>query len=123
MSTYNEHFTGGKLKFITPEFSLFQEGSDGAEGSEALAIPTAEDIELTVEPRAGRVAIFTAGHENTHFVERVQSGQRFVLSFWFTCDARREFEIFLDGKAHTTFSHKVRESNRKRAEAARRKEL
>jgi hypothetical protein len=119
MSTYGEHFTGGKFKFVKPEFSLFQ-GDDGI-GNEALAVPTAEDIELTVEPRAGRVAIFTAGHENTHYVERVQSGQRFVLSFWFTCDSKREFEIFLDGKAHTTFSHKVRESNRKRAEAAKRK--
>lgn len=74
-------------------------------------------MELTMEPRVGRVVIFTAGHENTHFVERVQSGQRFVLSFWFTCERTKEFEIFLDGKAHTTFSHRVRESTRRRAAA------
>ena len=26
------------------------------------------------------------------------------LAFWFTCDARRAFQIFLDGSAHTAFS-------------------
>lgn len=53
--------------------------------------------------------MFTSGAENTHFVERVTNGQRFVLSFWFTCDPSRQFEIFLDGKKHTLFSHGVRE--------------
>jgi predicted RNase H-like nuclease len=47
-------------------------------------------------------------------VERVTSGQRFVLSFWFTCDKRREFDIFLDGKAHVAFSQKFREVHRQR---------
>lgn len=116
MSTYGEHFTGGKFHFIDSTFSLFGEDSDNGHDSSNLAKPTESDIELTVEPRAGRVVMFTAGHENTHYVERVISGQRFVLSFWFTCDPRREFEIFLDGKAHTTFSQKVRESTRRRAE-------
>lgn len=120
MSTHNEHFTGGKFHFIDNKFSLFGDGSNvdlksqQQDSSSSLATPTEKDIELTVEPRAGRVVMFTAGHENTHYVERVLSGQRFVLSFWFTCDPRREFEIFLDGKAHTTFSHKVRESTRRR---------
>ena len=128
MSTYNEHFTGGKFHFIRPDFSLFDSSStqDSKEDMLQLATPTAEDNELTVEPRAGRVVIFTAGHENTHYVERVTSGQRFVLSFWFTCDAQREFEIFLDGKAHTTFSHRMRESNKRRMQAKKstpRKEL
>jgi hypothetical protein len=36
-----------------------------------------------------------------------KSGQRFVLAFWFTCDPEREFEIFLDGKAHQAFSQKI----------------
>lgn len=30
-----------------------------------------EIVEMIVEPRAGRVAIFTAGPENTHRVEKV----------------------------------------------------
>ena len=115
MSTYNEDFTGGKFKFIRPEFDLFEHSNlSGSPDMANLATPTDEDVQLEVEPRAGRVVIFTAGHENTHYVERVTSGQRFVLSFWFTCDPKREFEIFLDGKAHTTFSQKIRDSHRKR---------
>lgn len=74
------------------------------------SLVTDEDVELAIEPRAGRVVIFTAGMENTHYVERVLSGQRFVLSFWFTCNRNREFPIFLDGKAHTAFSQKIRDS-------------
>lgn len=62
-----------------------------------------------MEPRAGRVIIFSSGIENTHFVEQVTSGKRFVLSFWFSCDVKKEFQIFLDGNAHVTFSHKFRE--------------
>jgi predicted 2-oxoglutarate/Fe(II)-dependent dioxygenase YbiX len=67
-------------------------------------------VELIVEPRAGRAVIFTSGPENNHRVERVTKGERFVLSFWFTCDPQKQFEIFLDGKAHKTFSHKIKKS-------------
>lgn len=87
MSTYLEEFTGGRLLFLDE----------------------AEEPELIVEPRAGRVALFTSG-ENLHRVERVISGTRLVLAFWFTCDQRREFEIFLDGKKHIQFGKKVRDS-------------
>lgn len=48
--------------------------------------------------------------ENTHLVEQVLSGERFVLSFWFTCNKAREFQIFLDGQAHVTFSKKFKEN-------------
>jgi predicted 2-oxoglutarate/Fe(II)-dependent dioxygenase YbiX len=65
--------------------------------------------EEIVEPFPGRVVIFTSGAENYHCVERVTSGQRFVLAFWFTCDPRRKFQIFLDGKAHTQFSHQIKD--------------
>lgn len=69
-----------------------------------------EHIEMTVEPRVGDVVIFSSGPENPHFVERVTSGQRFVLAFWFTCDPSREFEIFLDGKSHVQFTKRVKAS-------------
>ena len=62
-------------------------------------------IEQTVEPKAGRVVIFSSGKENPHYVDRVTSGSRYVLAFWFTCDPERKFEIFLDGKSHTAFSN------------------
>ena len=87
LSTYEEDFTGGRLVFVD------------------------EDDEITpthiVEPRAGRIAIFSSGQENPHYVERLESGQRFVLAFWFTCLPSRQFEIFLDGQAHLSFSEKV----------------
>lgn len=62
-------------------------------------------VEQTVEPKAGRVVIFSSGQENPHHVDRVLSGNRYVLAFWFTCNPERQFEIFLDGKSHTAFSN------------------
>jgi len=88
MSTYEEDFEGGLLHFLSPDLST---------------------VEQTVEPKAGRVVIFTSGQENPHHVDRVTSGQRYVLAFWFTCNPDRKFEIFLDGKAHTTFSNNFRD--------------
>ena len=43
------------------------------------------------------------------------AGNRFVLAFWFTCDPSREFQIFLDGNAHTG----TRESDERERERAR----
>jgi hypothetical protein len=52
---------------------------------------------------AGRFVYFTAGSENLHRVEEVTAGQRFVMSMWFTCDKRKEFDTFLDGKPHAAY--------------------
>lgn len=90
MSTFEQDFTGGRLHFVN-------------RGNYSIS-------DVIVEPLAGRVAIFTSGSENPHHVERVLSGQRFVLAFWFTCDSKKQFQIFLDGKAHTEFSYKIKES-------------
>ncbi|XP_066991993.1 2-oxoglutarate and iron-dependent oxygenase domain-containing protein 3 [Anabrus simplex] len=46
----------------------------------------------TVEPRKGRVSMFTSGSENVHFVERVTSGTRFALTVSFTCDPQYEIQ-------------------------------
>jgi predicted RNase H-like nuclease len=73
-----------------------------------------------VEPLPGRVVIFSSGAENTHRVERVTAGERFVLAFWFTCDVSREFEIFLDGSAHLEFSGKIRGQLERQQEQQRR---
>lgn len=69
--------------------------------------------------------IFSSGSENPHYVEKVLSGNRYVLAFFFTCDKGRKFENFLDGKAHTTFSlnfsdrlkHQERQAKKARKEA------
>lgn len=63
-----------------------------------------------MEPKKGRVALFSSNSENIHQVERVTKGERICLSFWFTCTKEKEFEIFLDGKAHLTFGKKVQQS-------------
>lgn len=43
-------------------------------------------VNTTVEPRKGRVSLFTSGKENLHAVERVTSGTRYALTVSFTCD-------------------------------------
>jgi len=91
LSMYKTDFTGGRILFYNQDTSAVDE---------------------VVEPRPGRVLIFTSGAENPHKVERVKSGQRLVLAFWFTCDEKKRFEIFLDGKKHETFANKVGASYR-----------
>ena len=88
LSTYKQNFTGGRLGFQDAQ-------TDGA------------PAHTIVEPRMGRVALFTSGKENPHYVERLTKGQRLVLAFWFTCDTDREFQTYLDGREHVAFSKKV----------------
>ena len=86
LNSYKTNFEGGLLRFYNKD---------------------EETVEEIVEPRRGRALFFTAGPENPHSVDRVTSGLRYVLSFWFTCDPKREFQIFLDGQAHMTFGKQV----------------
>ncbi|CAH1958959.1 unnamed protein product [Acanthoscelides obtectus] len=44
---------------------------------------------ITVEPRKGRVLIFTSGAENCHHVERVTNGERYAMTVPFTCDSSK----------------------------------
>lgn len=44
------------------------------------------NVNMTVEPRKGRVSLFTSGSENLHLVEKVTSGTRYALTVSFTCD-------------------------------------
>lgn len=63
LNDYNKDFEGGRFIFID-----------------------ANNVNSTVEPRKGRVSMFTSGHENLHAVERVTSGTRYALTVSFTCD-------------------------------------
>ena len=56
-----------------------------------------------VEPSKGRLAIFSSGRENVHQVQKVLSGERLTMSMWFTCDKRKKFQNFLDGKKHVAY--------------------
>lgn len=51
---------------------------------------------VTLEPRKGRVALFTSGAENLHFVERVTSGTRYAITVSFTCDISKAISDPLD---------------------------
>ncbi|TDH67701.1 hypothetical protein CCR75_008325 [Bremia lactucae] len=79
LSDYNEEFTGGLFSFIDDTF------------------------ETIIEPARGRLVIFTAGSENLHVVRKVETGTRYALSLWFSCDERKEFQNFLDGTMHKHF--------------------
>ncbi|CAK4726278.1 hypothetical protein LEN26_015056 [Aphanomyces euteiches] len=61
----------------------------------------------TVEPARGRLMMFTSGMENLHEVRRVETGARYLMSMWFTCDPRKRFHNFLDGKVHDHFNQDV----------------
>lgn len=45
-----------------------------------------------MEPRKGRVAMFTSGAENPHFVERVTKGTRYAITVSFTCDVAKSIK-------------------------------
>lgn len=47
-----------------------------------------EKRNMSVEPRIGRVSMFTSGPENLHYVEKVSSGERYALTVSFTCDTK-----------------------------------
>ncbi|KAL0116148.1 hypothetical protein PUN28_011184 [Cardiocondyla obscurior] len=63
LSDYNKDFEGGRFIFMDKN-----------------------DVNTTIEPRKGRVSMFTSGSENLHLVEKVKSGTRYALTVSFTCD-------------------------------------
>ena len=87
LSTINKDFKGGRLKFFNSDEVT---------------------LEQIIEPKAARLLIFSSGRENPHSFERVEEGNRMVLAFWFTCNQKKQFEIFLDGQAHVTFAAKMK---------------
>ena len=91
-------FEGGTLQFFAPD-ALDCQPFEAGEGPCAVR----GSPELEVAPVAGRAIVFGSGAENAHRVTRVTRGTRYVLSFWFTCDARMEMGSFLDGKMHVSF--------------------
>ncbi|XP_004929738.2 2-oxoglutarate and iron-dependent oxygenase domain-containing protein 3 isoform X1 [Bombyx mori] len=62
LTDYNIDFKGGRFVFIDEKYNR------------------------TIEPRKGRVSMFTSGKENLHYVEKVTSGTRYAVTISFTCD-------------------------------------
>ena len=48
-----------------------------------------------VRPRAGLFLAFDSGADNVHWVERVESGERTVLTLWFTRDEAHNEDVLL----------------------------
>lgn len=65
LSDFGQDFSGGRFLFIDPKQNV------------------------TLEPRKGRVLMFSSGEENVHFVERVNTGTRYAITVSFTCDATK----------------------------------
>ncbi|XP_014228450.1 2-oxoglutarate and iron-dependent oxygenase domain-containing protein 3-like [Trichogramma pretiosum] len=65
LNDYGEDFKGGRFIFIDQN-----------------------NVNTTVEPRKGRVLMFTSGKENLHAVEKVTSGTRMAFTVAFTCDKK-----------------------------------
>ncbi|XP_047532336.1 2-oxoglutarate and iron-dependent oxygenase domain-containing protein 3-like [Vanessa atalanta] len=64
LGDYNIDFRGGRFVFIDEKFNS------------------------TIEPRKGRLSMFTSGGENFHYVEKVTSGVRYAITISFTCDKK-----------------------------------
>jgi len=59
------------------------------------------DVDRVLQPRVGRLVMFSSGLENLHQVLPMSWGQRHVLSMWFTCSrqhANRELVRLMRGK-------------------------
>jgi len=107
LSDYGIDFTGGLFSFLSPKNettdvneirSMLENGPTSGKGVKDL---WRED--LIVEPSAGRFVAFTAGTDSIHRVGKVKSGERYVMSMWFTCNEKKHFKKFLDGKEHREF--------------------
>lgn len=72
LNNYNVDYTGGRF--------IFEDGGD------QLSF---------VEPRVGRLSLFTSGAENTHRVEKVETGVRYALTIAFTCDKSKALSNYL----------------------------
>ncbi|XP_073968838.1 2-oxoglutarate and iron-dependent oxygenase domain-containing protein 3-like [Rhodnius prolixus] len=65
LNDYESEFTGGRFIFDDPD-----------------------NVSTVIEPKKGRVSIFSSGKENLHHVERVKSGTRFAITVSFTCNKK-----------------------------------
>lgn len=72
LSDFGTDFKGGRFRFI--------------DGSEAEA-EKARKFSY-VEPKKGRLSVFTSGEENLHNVEKVEEGERYAITISFTCNEK-----------------------------------
>jgi len=63
LNNYGDDFSGGRFIFVD------------------------KDLNRTVEPKLGRISLFTSGSENLHYVEKVTTGERYAITVSFTCNS------------------------------------
>ncbi|KAI9025565.1 2OG-Fe(II) oxygenase superfamily-domain-containing protein [Hyaloraphidium curvatum] len=68
LANFGDDFAGGEFVFLDPDPS-------GAKTRRSV-----------VEPRAGRLSLFTSAHENLHKVEKVTRGVRMAFTVAFSCN-------------------------------------
>ena len=83
-------FEGGAFEFM-PRGTASQGGPDTTSSSMAVAPRAA------VQPKRGRLVLFTSGSEHPHRVTRVTSGTRLALTIAFTCNEGAAIPDFLEG--------------------------
>lgn len=126
LNNHGTDFTGGKLYFFDSADGA--DAVDEAAEAAAAAVDAAEgrerqagEVAHLVEPRAGRLLVFSSGTENPHQVTGVVSGVRYLIAMWFTCDPSREFVGFMDGRPDERHRELARAREAKRAARERRK--
>lgn len=65
---------------------------------------------LSIQPKKGRVLVYTTGNENEYYIERMQSGDFFQLRFSFTCD--QAFEVVSSGEDNRDFLQGVHDKTK-----------
>lgn len=88
--------TGGDFHFV-------QESRASADAVKFKYDEEVSPITDKIEPKMGRLVIFSSGMENAHFPSHVTSGERYLLSFWFTCIHEKEKQYNLDGKYRRSY--------------------
>lgn len=96
-ASLNMHFDSNREYLAQRHWSavLYLNGDDDDESDDGLdsarppfrggALEFALPREV-VRPRRGRCVLFSSGAENVHSVQRVESGERYALTLWFTRD-------------------------------------
>jgi len=66
--------------------ALIHLGTYGSDFEGGRFVLVDSNTNRTVEPRKGRLTLFTSGSENLQYTERVKSGEYYLLTIAFTCD-------------------------------------
>ncbi|KAJ3128643.1 2-oxoglutarate and iron-dependent oxygenase domain-containing protein 3 [Nowakowskiella sp. JEL0407] len=86
LTSHDQDFSGGEFIYLdrpaTPHNSDIKIHDESNQIVE-LKQKTRQSI---IQPKTGRLQIYTSGHENLHVVEKVGKGRRYMFTVGFTCD-------------------------------------